>query len=44
MICFREIQHCTCRNDFNHYSQLKHTLTLISERYRYKRIQRKEAL
>jgi len=44
MICFREIQHCTCRNDFNHYSQLKHTLTFISERYRYKRIQRKEAL
>lgn len=36
MIYSKGIQYCPCRSDFNHYSQLKHTLTHISERYRYK--------
>lgn len=27
MIYFKGIQYCSCRNEFNHYSQLKHTHT-----------------
>jgi len=41
MIYFKGIQYCLCRNEFNHYSQLKHTLKHISETHRYERIQRK---